>query len=74
MRGDPSDWTGNFFTLYPQTTAGSMIRWAWGVSRLIDALQEHPEAGIDTTRLAISGCSFAGKIACTQGHSTSGLH
>jgi hypothetical protein len=44
-----------------------MIRWAWGVSRIIDALQELPEANIDTTRLAVSGCSFQGKIALYAG-------
>ena len=59
--------SGNFARLYPDTTAGSMMRWAWGVSRLIDALEQHPEAGIDTSRLAISGCSFAGKIALYSG-------
>lgn len=59
--------SGNLFKLYPETTAGSMIRWAWGVSRLIDALEKHPEARIDTTRLAVTGCSFAGKIALYSG-------
>ena len=59
--------SGNFSRLYPDATAGSMIRWAWGVSRLIDALEQHPEVRIDTSRLAISGCSFAGKIALYSG-------
>jgi hypothetical protein len=59
--------SGNFVTLYPNATAGFMIRWAWGVSRLIDALEALPEANIDTTRLAISGCSFQGKIALYAG-------
>jgi hypothetical protein len=59
--------SGNFVRLYPETTAGFMIRWAWGVSRLIDALQAVPDAKIDTTRLAVSGCSFQGKIALYAG-------
>lgn len=59
--------SGNFTALYPNATAGFMIRWAWGVSRLIDALEALPEARIDTKRLAISGCSFQGKIALYAG-------
>ncbi|MBN1306984.1 MAG: carboxypeptidase regulatory-like domain-containing protein, partial [Chitinispirillaceae bacterium] len=59
--------SGNFYKLYPQTTAGSMIRWAWGVSRIIDALEVLPEAKIDTRRLAVSGCSYQGKIALFAG-------
>jgi hypothetical protein len=59
--------SGNFVRLYPNATAGFMIRWAWGVSRLIDALQALPDAKIDTTHLAVSGCSFQGKIALYAG-------
>jgi hypothetical protein len=59
--------SGNFVRLYPDTTAGFMIRWAWGVSRIIDALEALPQANIDTTRLAVSGCSFQGKIALYAG-------
>lgn len=58
---------GNFYKLYPNTDAGYMARWAWGVSRLIDALEQLPEAKIDLKRLAISGCSFQGKIALYAG-------
>jgi len=61
-RGD-----GNFYQLYPGATAGFMIRWAWGVSRIIDALYALPEANIDVTRLAVSGCSYQGKIALYAG-------
>lgn len=59
--------SGNFIKLYPNTTAGYMIRWAWGISRIIDALEMLPEAKIDTKRLAVSGCSFQGKIALYAG-------
>ncbi|WP_437740532.1 hypothetical protein WMF39_33325 [Sorangium sp. So ce1504] len=58
---------GNFYKLYPGTTAGSMIRWAWGISRIIDALEMLPEANIDTKHIAVSGCSFQGKIALYSG-------
>ena len=59
--------TGNFYKLYPNTDAGYMIRWAWGVSRVIDALEMLPDANIDTKRLAVSGCSYQGKIALYSG-------
>lgn len=49
------------------TDAGAIIAWAWGISRIIDALEEVPEAGIDTSRLAVTGCSFAGKVALYAG-------
>jgi hypothetical protein len=59
--------SGNFYKLYSGSTAGFMIRWAWGISRIIDALQVLPEANIDVSRLAVSGCSFQGKIALYAG-------
>lgn len=59
--------SGNFAKLYPHSTAGYMIRWAWGVSRIIDGLEQLPEAKIDVKRLAVSGCSFQGKIALYAG-------
>jgi hypothetical protein len=59
--------SGNFATLYPESTAGFMIRWAWGVSRLIDALEMLPEARLDLSRIAVTGCSFAGKAALYAG-------
>jgi hypothetical protein len=59
--------SGNFMKLYPESTAGYMIRWAWGVSRIIDALEVLPEAKIDLSRIAVSGCSFQGKIALYAG-------
>jgi hypothetical protein len=58
---------GNFFAMYPGATAGYMVRWAWGVSRIIDALEQLPEANIDVSHLAVSGCSFQGKIALYAG-------
>lgn len=55
--------------LYPdQTEIGSYAAWPWGVSRLIDALEIlGEESRIDVTHLAISGCSFAGKMALWSG-------
>jgi hypothetical protein len=59
--------SGNFCKLYPETTAGYMLRWAWGVSRIIDALEALPEAKIDVSRIAVTGCSYQGKIALYAG-------
>ena len=55
-----------FDRLYPQLSAnGAYSEWAWGLSRLIDGLQQlGPEATrIDTRRIGVSGCSYAGKMA-----------
>jgi len=58
---------GAFFDLYPDVKRGRFIAWAWGVSRIIDALEKTPETNIDLTRLAVTGCSYAGKIALFSG-------
>ncbi len=58
---------GNFYKIYPNTDAGYMVRAAWLISRIIDALEMLPEAYIDTKRLAVSGCSYGGKIALYSG-------
>jgi (4-O-methyl)-D-glucuronate---lignin esterase len=59
---------GKFYELYgADHGAGSMMAWAWGVSRIIDALEATPEANIDTRRLAVSGCSRNGKGALVVG-------
>lgn len=47
--------------------SGALICWAWGLSRIIDALEQVPEAGIDTTRIAVTGCSRNGKGALAMG-------
>ena len=46
---------------------GSLIGWAWGVSRLIDAIEATPAAGIDPKRIAVTGCSRYGKGALMVG-------
>jgi hypothetical protein len=62
VRGD-----GPFFELYPDKTRGKFIAFAWGASRIIDGLEKCPEAKIDLSHLAITGCSYAGKIALFSG-------
>ena len=55
-----------FDRLYPDLKDnGAYSEWAWGLSRLIDGLQQlGPEATkIDTRHIGVTGCSYAGKMA-----------
>jgi hypothetical protein len=60
---------GLVHTLYGNSASksGSLIGWAWGLSRIIDALEKVPEAGIDVKRIAVTGCSRNGKGALAMG-------
>jgi len=61
---------GKFYNLYGSThTAGGLMAWAWGVSRVIDALEilGADKTGIDLTRLGVTGCSRNGKGALVSG-------
>lgn len=55
--------------LYPELEhMGAYAAWPWGVSRLIDGLElVQDELPIDLEHLAISGCSYAGKMALFSG-------
>lgn len=55
--------------LYPELAyMGAYSAWSWGVSRLIDGLERVQEdLPINLKRLAITGCSFAGKMALFAG-------
>ena len=55
--------------LYPdQTDRGAYCAWPWGISRLIDGLEKvGKKSRIDLSHLAVSGCSFAGKMALFAG-------
>jgi hypothetical protein len=59
---------GFFFTTTGSNDgAGALIAWAWGVSRIIDALAATPAAKIDATKIAVTGCSRNGKGALMIG-------
>jgi len=58
---------GKFYELYPGHEAGAMMAWAWGTSRLIDALEDAPELNLDPTRVGVTGCSRNGKGALVIG-------
>jgi hypothetical protein len=78
----PSDHsTDPFYQLYPELCAGKCngtsnsgqyAAWAWGVSRLIDGIEiaSHQAVNplpIDMKHLAVTGCSYAGKMALFAG-------
>ena len=56
----------DFDRLYPQLSQnGAYSEWAWGLSRLIDGLQQlGPEVTkIDMKHIGVTGCSYAGQMA-----------
>lgn len=58
-----------YYKLYPDLTyIGNYSAWAWGVSRLIDGIEIVRSAlKADTKRMAVTGCSYAGKMALFSG-------
>ena len=63
MRG-----SGSFYSITGgDGSSGALIGWAWGVSRIIDALEVTPAAKIDPKRIGVTGCSRNGKGALMVG-------
>jgi hypothetical protein len=68
QNGPGSRGVGKIYDMYGSgLSAGALMGWAWGVSRLIDAIEKTPAANIDPTRLGVTGCSRNGKGALTAG-------
>ena len=69
--GEPrhqSQGRGLFYELYgKEHSAGALMTWAWGASRLIDALEGLEDSIIDPAALAVTGCSRNGKGALAIG-------
>ena len=74
--------TDAFYQLYPDlcsgaacpggSNSGQYAAWSWGVSRLIDGIiiatkQAINPLPIDVSHLAVTGCSYAGKMALFAG-------
>jgi dienelactone hydrolase len=63
--------TDPYFQLYPDQNldnAGQYSAWSWGVSRIIDGLElVKSSLKIDLEHLAVTGCSYAGKMALFAG-------
>lgn len=65
-RGLPNP--GLFYDLYGgEHSAGLLMAWAWGASRLLDVLQEAGGSIINPERVGVTGCSRNGKGAFTVG-------
>ena len=63
QQGQSSRGKGKFFDMYGSShSAGATTAWAWGVDRIIDAL-ELVDVGIDPKRVGVTGCSRNGKGA-----------
>ncbi|KAK0728789.1 hypothetical protein B0T26DRAFT_748950 [Lasiosphaeria miniovina] len=60
---------GKFYDLYGSGhSAGALAAWAWGVARIIDALElTAAQTGIDAARVGVTGCSRNGKGALVAG-------
>lgn len=67
VRPEGNRGAGAFTAFTGQTDSGALIAWAWGVSRVIDALEGTPDANIKADRLGITGCSRLGKGALMVG-------
>lgn len=60
-----------YYQLYPAfniDNTGQYSAWAWGVSRIIDGLElVQSSLPIDLKHIAVTGCSYAGKMALFAG-------
>lgn len=64
------DTTAQFYKLFPEYThtSGNYSGWSWGISRLIDAIyQIKSQINADVEHIAVTGCSYAGKMAMFAG-------
>ncbi|MEJ3742777.1 cellulose binding domain-containing protein [Actinomycetes bacterium KLBMP 9797] len=66
IAADSSAKTGAFWTLYPNSDAGALMAWAWGVHRTLDAIKAAVPQ-IDGTKVGVSGYSRYGKAATVAG-------
>ncbi|KAM3068924.1 carbohydrate-binding module 1 [Clarireedia jacksonii] len=59
---------GLFYNLYGSShSAGALLAWAWGVDRIMDALELVPSARIIPQSVGVTGCSRNGKGALVAG-------
>ncbi len=65
-RGKPNP--GKFYEMYGGNhSAGLLMAWAWGASRVIDVLEQSDGSVIDVSKLGVTGCSRNGKGAFAIG-------
>ncbi|MDR0907435.1 MAG: hypothetical protein LBM63_02320 [Rikenellaceae bacterium] len=63
------DTSNPVYRMFPSlATSGNYAAWSWGISRLVDGLElVAAEMGADVRRVAVTGCSYAGKMALFAG-------
>jgi len=66
VAADSTSKTGAFWTLYAGQDVGVLLAWAWGVHRIIDALELFPTT-FDVNNIGVTGCSRWGKGALAAG-------
>jgi len=60
--------SGAFYTIYGNNSrAGLLVAWAWGVSRIIDVIEQSGSTIIKPDAIAVTGCSRLGKGAFVAG-------
>lgn len=60
--------TGAFYTLYgPSDSTGLLMAWAWGVSRIIDVIDQSGGTILRADDAGVTGCSRFGKGALVAG-------
>ncbi len=69
VHSGPRDPSRPLYRMFPELlSSGNYITWSWGFSRLIDGLElVAAEMGADMHRIAVTGCSYAGKMALFAG-------
>jgi len=67
--GTPRDqMQGAFYTLYgPSSSTGLLMAWAWGVSRIIDVIEQSGGSILKADDTGVTGCSRFGKGAFVAG-------
>lgn len=59
---------GAFYDIYgAQSFTGLLLAWSWGVSRMIDVIEQSGGNVLDAEAIAVAGCSRNGKAAFTIG-------
>ena len=66
--GSRTNKTGAFYTIYGSNSrAGLLVAWAWGVSRIIDVIEQSGSTIIKPDAIGVTGCSRLGKGAFVAG-------
>ena len=66
--GSRTNKTGAFYTIYGnRSTTGLLAAWSWGVSRIIDVLEQSGTTVLKPDAIGVTGCSRFGKGAFAIG-------